>query len=125
MRRSASPLPLNENPNTAVFDLTGAREALSPIADECEWILDSAEVERVRREREEAAERARQEEFAKWVDGARLSASTLRGTGSIGSTAYARGGLPEGIAEATFPDTTTSALMRAAERGRTVICPSA
>ncbi len=31
--------PYGENPITAVFDLSGFREAVSPIAKECNWEL--------------------------------------------------------------------------------------
>ena len=36
----AQTTPYNENPMTAVFDLTGAADAIGQLADLCEWSLD-------------------------------------------------------------------------------------
>ena len=53
--------PYNEAPKTAIFDLTGAQEALEPVAKTCQWILDADEADRVQREREAREARARRE----------------------------------------------------------------
>ena len=53
--------PYNEAPTTAIFDLTGARHVLEPLAETCNWILDADEAARARSEAQAAAEREQRE----------------------------------------------------------------
>ena len=61
---AARTTPYNESPQTAIFDITGADEALAPIAEACNWTLDREQAARKAEERRQVAaqaERARLE----------------------------------------------------------------
>ena len=100
--------PYGENPKLAQFDLTGARAALDPIAETCNWIIDPAElVERREQEAQErdARERAQQAERERILNGlidTPFPAGSVSNIGSVGGVTSAAGGLPEHVRRAFF-----------------------
>ena len=119
--------PYNESPSTAIFALTGAEAAISPIAEECGWILDRAEAaDAAAAAAAEAAAPAEAARLASYID-ARFPLSNLTSLSSIGDMAGGRGELPEGIYGAYFPGMRGYELQAIMDEAvpRTVHCPRA
>ena len=125
--------PYNEAPSTAIFDLTGARSALEPLAETCDWILDPGEAaqERARRDQARRAEQERQAE-ARRAERERILSNMLgtpitSGLGGAGrhvdGSTYAD--LPSPIGAAYFVAGVTSAQLSRARgtTGYTIVCP--
>ena len=120
--------PYNEAPKTAIFDLTGAQEALEPVAKTCQWILDADEADRVQREREAREARARRERQPELdrILASVVGAAFTEGLERIGGDdeeVYAD--LPSPVGYGYFaPGITVSHLAAAARVGSyTVVCP--
>ena len=125
--------PYNEAPSTAIFDITGARSALEPVAETCSWILDPEDAARERGRRDQArrAEQGRQAE-ARRAERERILANILdtpitSGLGGAeqhfdGST-YAD--LPSPVGAAYFVASVTPAQLSRARgtTGYTIVCP--
>ena len=100
--------PYGENPKLAQFDLTGARAALDPIAETCNWIIDPAELaeqgEREARERQarERAQEAERERILNDLIGTPFPAGDVSSIGRVGELTSAGGGLPEHVRRAYF-----------------------
>ena len=125
--------PYGESPSTAIFALAGAEAAISPIAEECGWILDRGEAAAARAEAAAAAARAEAEaaaaeaaRLASYTD-ARFPMSNLNSLSTIDDMAGGRGDLPEGIYGAYFPGMRPHELQAIMDEGapRTVHCPRA
>ena len=125
--------PYNESPSTGIFDLTGARSALEPLAETCTWILDPDEARREREERDEA-QRAEEEQQAQALRAERQQVianmlgtpitSGLGGTGrDVNGSTYAD--LPSPVGTAYFVSGVTPAQLSRARgtTGYTIVCP--
>ena len=126
--------PYNEAPSTAIFDLTGTRSALEPVAQTCTWTLDPQEA---RRERDQAdqARRAEQERRAQALRDERqrilaemLGTPITSGLGRSGrhvnGSLYAD--LPSPVGTAYFVSGVTPGQLsraRGTTTGYTVVCP--
>ena len=117
--------PYLESPSTAIFALAGAEAAISPIAEECGWILDRAEAAAARAEAA-AAEAAAAARLASYTN-VRFPLSNLTRLSTIDDMAGARGELPEGIYGAYFPGMRPHELQAIMDDRvpRTVHCPRA
>ena len=125
--------PYGESPSTAIFALAGAEATISPIAEECGWILDRVAAEREASERAEAAARVEEERLAAEAraEAERLADYTdsrfrLANVQQSPRGAMATAGLPDGIMLAYFVSTLTASQIRLNyEAGATVNCPRA
>lgn len=127
--------PYNEAPSMAVFDLDGALDALTPIAETCNWVLDpelvrqeQAERDRVQQARRRAAEERRREEQARVrAEQERILAGIINRpitSGLRGPIGAGTAGLPAPVSQARFPGITAGELSRARSSGNyTIICP--
>ena len=134
-RLVAQTTPYNEAPSTAIFDLTGARSALEPLAETCNWILDPEEAaqERSRRDQARRAEQERHAE-ARRAERERILADMLgtpitSGLGLGGSGRDVNGStyadLPAPVGAAHFVASVTPAQLSRARgtTGYTIVCP--
>ena len=132
-RLVAQTTPYNEGPSTAIFDLTGARSALEPLAETCNWTLDPAQAaqETARREQAQRAEQERQAE-ARRTEQERVLTNMLgtpitSGLGGAGrhvdGSTYAD--LPSPVGAAYFVTAVTPAQLSRARRTSeyTIVCP--
>ena len=122
--------PYGENPKLAQFDRTGARAALDPIAETCNWIIDPAELaeqgEREARERQarERAQEAERERILNDLIGTPFPAGDVSSIGSVGGLTSAGGGLPEHVRRAYFESGVSVArVTRARNTEEEIVCP--
>ena len=121
--------PYGENPKLAQFNLTGARAALDPIAETCNWIIDPAELaeqrEREAREREarERAQQVERERILNGLIGTPFPAANISSIGRMNGLTYAQRGLPENVRIAHFvPEVRVRDLIDARGGTQQIVC---
>lgn len=112
--------PYGEPPRTAIFDLTGARAALEPISETCEWILDAEEANQARQQREEDRRAERERVLA-----SKIGVPIIEGLGTVGRVGDSdaiNADLPAPIGRAFFePGVTMSQVVESRDSGHYAI----